>query len=274
MTGPVSAPDPTADLRTRIAVALSKAATGKGTRLGRLRFPLADAAVEAMREHVTDVHTRNATLRAEHSQMASDRADAVRGYEQERAAVQSMVRDLHAALFDGSTSLPDRPLDTVWEWLLTLVRQERARLVSGSAPTIPDDAEEQIAYRIADYWTLINGDAEPDDSDYGIAHHVLDLVLGWGSAVANPTDGAADLLPALAEAMHLSADTEAGVLLAEVRDRFKYAIRSVVGHAYRNGYLACECGLSTPTLGAWSRHQDELRAAGEPVAHLPAEETR
>jgi hypothetical protein len=50
-----------------------------------------------------------------------------------RDEVRSMVVDLHAAQFDGATSLPDRPLDTVRKWLLDLVRKDRARLSGGNA---------------------------------------------------------------------------------------------------------------------------------------------
>lgn len=62
--------------------------------------------------------------------------------------------------------------------------------------------------------------------------------------------------------------TDRGVLIAEVRNRFRGVVRAVVGHAYMNGYNACECGESFANLGRWTDHIEALRAAGAKDAHL------
>ncbi|HJP80587.1 MAG TPA: hypothetical protein VJ914_40320 [Pseudonocardiaceae bacterium] len=82
------------------------------------------------------------------------------------------------------------------------------------------------------------------------------------------TDERDVLLVRLADAVQLPRGTSEGVLLAEVRARFKGVVRAVVGHRYVNGGNRCECGLPTPTGGDWFRHVDELRAAGVKTAHL------
>jgi hypothetical protein len=213
-------PTPEGDLRTRTAVALSKAATAKGTRLGLLRFPLADAVLSEvvepelahLRDEVTAAHTRNAVLRDKHRKEVDDlRAELVAigaqrdDAEEERA---SMVRDLHAAVFDGATSLPDRPLDTVWEYLLGCVRNDRARLSGGNAT--PKDAAETVdtvalflmrtkfygtnpdprcVAAIANQWQC---HLTADEREHWRAWARKLIASGWGSAVATPKSTSKD----------------------------------------------------------------------------------
>jgi hypothetical protein len=104
------------------------------------------------------------------------------------------------------------------------------------------------------------------DEKWSVQHGALAVRSERDRAVAER-----DALRAqLAAAVKLPSDTDEAVLIAEVQARFGGTIRAVVGHGYRNGYNACECGLSTPTLGDWKRHTEELRAVGAELAHLPA----
>lgn len=112
-----------------------------------------------------------------------------------RADMRSMVVDLHAAQFDGATSLPDRPLDTTWAWLLDLVRKDRARLSAGS-PTIPDDARTQLR----DYLTgwlparlSVPYDDTVEEIAMALAVSLVDDVLSEWSAATPKADGAGDL---------------------------------------------------------------------------------
>lgn len=103
---------------------------------------------------------------------------AIEQVHQLRAEVRSMVVDLHAAQFDGATSLPDRPLDTVWKWLLDLVRKDRA-LLSGGNTTPADAATGHLGYR----WSAVEvapGTINPDDGEL--------LAAGWWIVGMGPDD--------------------------------------------------------------------------------------
>lgn len=177
--------------------------------LAQLRAEVADwvpVAKSALGE-ITEAHTRNAVLRDEHRKELDDlRAQLVAigaqrdDAEEERA---TMVRDLNAALFDGSTLLPDRPLDTVWEYLLGLVREDAASR-SGRGE-VPDDA---AVDRVAKYLLSLQqaGGVSPEEIDQlwteGLNDFSRDLWRGRArvllgllaeSAVTNPTDGASAL---------------------------------------------------------------------------------
>jgi hypothetical protein len=60
-----------------------------------------------------------------------------------RSQALECVVDLHAALFDGATALPDRPLDTTWEWMLSLVRKDVDHPVVAAANTALRELEHE-----------------------------------------------------------------------------------------------------------------------------------
>lgn len=182
MSGPV--PTPEGDLRARIRSTLS----GYSLAVAYEGDGPAGAVWEVVEPEL-------ARLRAE----VDEWKRAAEAESQGRSAeVASLVRDLHAAQFDGSTSLPDRPLDTVWNWLLDLVRKDRSRLSGGNTPA---DAVLQIhkainepgsqVPRAADWVYEVQGKEIPGGEAFShwSARAVAHLVRGWGSAVATP-DGA------------------------------------------------------------------------------------
>lgn len=238
---------PADDLRAEIAAALADAnlrdiGDGLAVRPFAAGSPVAlayaDAVLARFPADVTEAHCRNLVLRSEHRQEVSWLSEACRLTVADAAIAREQRGRLHR---DATTA-----------------RAKLIELIGGDWTVEPSLAE--LAMYVARFW----GDDRKE------LDHLRAEVSRLSGGNTTPKDAAA-FRSALAQAIHLPADTEPGVLLAEVRHRFQHAIRSVVGHAYRNGYLACECGLSTPTLGDWSKHQDELLAAGEPPAHLPAE---
>jgi len=170
-------------------------------------------------------------IEAEVARLTGEAAEWKRAAEAEAqgrtADVTLMVRDLHAAQFDGATSLPDRPLDTVWEWLLDLVRKDRARLSGGNTPadaagvvlatpnsagagdrirvTYIDDVVEEgvvVASRPAGRNFV---DFRTDDGEMRHGVHVYEILArapGWGSAVATPADTQAGELPEFCHEAH------------------------------------------------------------------------
>jgi hypothetical protein len=191
----VTDPASTPDLRTRIIAVLQASPltfiqpNGQGSldvdyaAMADLVLPEVEPDLEEGRFAIAHIEQWERVLE-EHKADQAHLLDQVRQLRAERA---SMIRDLHAAQFDGSTALPDRPLDTVWAWLLDLVGKDRARLSVGSTPTIPDDAADQIAR------TLVKADGfHTGAQNQQQTAAVLDLVRGWGSAVTNPNGTPAD----------------------------------------------------------------------------------
>lgn len=111
------------------------------------------------------------------------------------------------------------------------------------------------------YGAIYGNDSWPDRPLDTIWEHLLEQVR------KGPTGFAVEI----ARAVKLPTDTDPAVLLAEVRSRFKGTVRAVVGHAYMNGYNACECGESFANLDRWTRHVEDLREAGAKDAHLDPE---
>lgn len=185
---------PTDDLRAEIAAALADTnlrdiGDGLAVRPFAAGSPVAlayaDAVLARFPADVTEAHCRNLVLRSGHRQEVDDlRAQLVAlGAQRDDAEEErtSMVRDLHAAVFDGAISLPDRPLDTVWNYLLGCVRSDPARLSGGNAT--PKDAAEQISRALVKTDGFHTGRQNRQQTAA-----VLALVSGWGSAVATPDD--------------------------------------------------------------------------------------
>jgi len=166
-------PTPEGDLRTRIERAIVAEDLQSDT---RARREPGYCGVTARADAVlAEVEPELARLRAE----ADEWKRAAEAQSQGRSAeVASLVRDLHAAQFDGSTSLPDRPLDTVWNWLLDLVRKDRSRLSGGNTPA---DAREVRALR---------AELRIEEENVEFCEKVLHLVLQC-------CDGQQDSCPAL-----------------------------------------------------------------------------
>lgn len=190
MTGPTRPAD---DLRERIAEVVFDTLDEKQRDRDVLPIhtssdvkAVADAVLECFPADVTEAHTRNANLRSEYRIVSGLLRGVARRATLERARARQISLD--AKQLRENWAACRQANETAIGTIANLNRAV-SRLPGGNTPA---DAEEQIARRIADYWQGVRGVSEPDDSDYGVAHAVHELISspGWGSAVTTPEPAA------------------------------------------------------------------------------------